>query len=177
MLSTDNFDFKSISVYFPNVTSTFVRFESKEIYVKNTFSAILAVSALIIIGLACNASTANMSSLKIAKDKDGKQEATTFKPGDTIYALATISNSPGKVTVKFRLKADEVAGTPKGEVIKGSEVPVELPSSGVATYSLPIPVGVSGGKYTLEVDMHNDAGEKKDGKTATITIDAPSDGT
>ena len=137
---------------------------------KNTFGAIVAISALIVIALACNASTANMSSLKVSKDKEGTQETTTFKPGDTIYAVATISNSPGKTTTKFRLKADEVSGIPKGDVIPGSEVAVDLPGSGTATYSLPIPASVKGGKFILEADMHNETGEKKDGKTSPVTI-------
>ena len=140
---------------------------------KNTFGAIAAISALIVIVLACNASTANMSSLKVSKDKEGTQETTTFKPGETIYAIATISNSPGKTTTKFRLKADEVSGIAKGEVVPGSEVAVDLPGSGTAVYSLPIPATVKGGKFTLEADMHNETGEKKDGKTSPVTIEAP----
>ena len=138
---------------------------------KNTFSTFAAISALIVIALACNMSTANMSSLKVSKDKEGKQETTTFKPGETIYAVATISNSPGKTTTKFRLKADEVSGMTKGDVIPGSEVQVELPAgSGTAMYSLPIPASVKGGTFTLEADMHNETGEKKDGKTSPVTI-------
>ena len=140
---------------------------------RNTLGAIAAISALIVIALACNASTANMSSLKVSKDKEGTQETTTFKPGETIYAVATISNSPGKTTTKFRLKADEVSGMSKGELIPGSEVVVDLPGSGTATYSLPIPSSVKGGKFTLEADMHNETGEKKDGKTSPVTIEAP----
>ena len=137
---------------------------------KNSFGAIAALSTLIVIGLACNMSTANMSSLKVSKDKEGKQETTTFKPGETIYAVATISNSGSKTTTKFRLKADEVSGMTKGEVIPGSEVAVDLPSSGTANYSLPIPATVKGGKFILEADMLNDEGEKKDGKTSPVTI-------
>jgi len=138
--------------------------------VKNTFGAIAAISALILIGLACNMSTANMSSLKVSKDKEGKQETTAFKPGETIYAIATISNSPGKTMTKFRLKVDEASGMTKGEVVPGSEVAVDLPGSGTATYSLPIPSGVKGGKFILEADMHDDTGEKKDGKSSPVTI-------
>jgi hypothetical protein len=137
---------------------------------KNTFSVFAAISALIVIALACNMSTANMSSLKISKDKEGKQETTTFKAGETIYAVATISNSPGKTITKFRLRADEVAGRVKGDVIPGTEVGVELPGAGMAVYTLPIPAGANGGTFTLEADMHNDAGEKKDGKASPVTI-------
>lgn len=115
-------------------------------------------------------STANMSSLTVSKDKDGKQASTSFKSGDTIYSVATISNAPGKVSVKFNLTADDVTGMTKGELVKGSDVNIDLPSSGTATYSLPIPNGVPSGKYILTADMHNEAGEKKDGKTATLDI-------
>ena len=144
---------------------------SKEHQMKNAFSTFAAVATLILIALACNMSTANMSSLKVAKDKSGKQETTTFKAGETIYAVATISNSPGKTTTKFRLKADEVSGRTKGEVILGSEVAVELPGTGTAIYTLPIPASVIGGTFILEADMLNETGEKKDGKTSAITIE------
>ena len=137
---------------------------------KNTFGAVAAISAFIVIALACSASTANMSSLKVSKDEGGKQETTAFKPGETIHAASTISNAPGKTTTKFRLKADQVAGMSAGDVIPGSEISVDLPGSGTATYQLTIPTSVKGGKFTLEADMINEAGEKKDGKTSPITV-------
>lgn len=138
----------------------------------NTFGAIAAIFALTFIALACSASTANMSSLKVSKDEGGKQESTAFKPGETIHASATISNAPGKTTTKFRLKADEVPGMTKGDVIPGSEISVELQGSGTTTYQLTIPASVKGGKFILEADMMNEAGEKKDGKTSQITVGA-----
>jgi hypothetical protein len=160
--------YPAICVYF--IANEMTR-HLKEHHMKNTFSVLAAISALIVITLACNMSTANMSSLKISTDKEGKQETTTFKPGETIYAVATISNSPGKTTTKFRLKADDVPGTTKGYVIPGSEVQVELPAGGgTAMYSLPIPASAKGGTFTLEADMHDEKDEKKDGKASTITI-------
>jgi hypothetical protein len=139
--------------------------------VKNKFQLVIAVAALFVVGIACNMSTANMSSFKVGKDKEVKTEASSFKSGDTIYGVATISNAPGKVSVKFQLTADDVKGMTKGEMIKGSDVNIDLPGSGTATYSLPIPDGVPSGKYILTADMHNDANEKKDSKTVTITIE------
>lgn len=123
-------------------------------------SAILAIFAA-----ACSFTTANMSSFKASKDKEGKQETTSFKAGETIYANAVISNSIGKTTTKVWLQDD------KGKPIPGSEVKIDLPSSGTANYSLPIPMGVPGGKYTLHADMLDEKGEKKDGKTVDITIE------
>ena len=139
----------------------------------NNLGAIAAISLLIFIVLACNASTANMSSLKVSKDEGGKQESTVFQPGETIHASATISNAPGKTTTKFRLKADEVPGMTKGDVIPGSEISVDLQGSGTATYQLKIPTTVKGGKFTIEADMMNEAGEKKDGKSSPITVGPP----
>jgi hypothetical protein len=139
--------------------------------VKNKFQLVFAVAALFAVGVACNMSTANMSSLKVGKDKEVKTEAASFKGGDTIYGLAEISNSMSEVTVKFRLNAEDVKGITKGEVVPGSSVEVKLPSSGTASYSLPVPNGVEGGKYILTADMHNEAGEKKDTKSVNITIE------
>ena len=138
---------------------------------KNKFQLVFSIAALFAFGIACNMSTANMSSFKVGKDKEVKTEASSFKGGETIYGVATISNAPGETTVKFQLTADDVSGMTKGELVKGSNVDVKLPSSGTATYSLPIPNGVPGGKYILTADMHNETGEKKDGKTTTITIE------
>jgi hypothetical protein len=115
---------------------------------------------------------ANLSSFKTSKDKDGTQEATTFKAGDTVYANAVVSNAPGKVTVRMYLTADaDVAGVKKGETLPGSEVKVDLPGSGTAKYSLPIPAGMNSGKFRVVAEMLNEAGEKKDSKSAAISIE------
>ena len=122
---------------------------------------------------ACEFSTAALSDMTISKDKDGKEIASTFKPGDTIYARATVSGSMSKHTVKFKVTADDVKGMTKGETVKGSEMPVELASSGVAILTLPVPQGVMAGKYTVVADMVDEKGEVKGNKTASVTIDAP----
>lgn len=137
---------------------------------KNKFQLAFSIAAVFVIGIACNMSTANMSSLTVSTDKEGKQPTTSFKSGDTIYSVATISNAGSKVSVKFNLTADDVTGMTKGELIKGSDVNIDLPGSGTATYSLPIPNGVPSGKYILTADMHNDTGEKKDSRTTTLDI-------
>jgi len=121
--------------------------------------------------MACSFSTANLSSFKTSKDADGKQEATTFKAGETIYANAIVSNSPGKVSVKISLTADDAPGMKKGETVKGSEVKIDLPGSGTAKYSLPIPANLASGKFTVVADMLNENGEKKDGKSVAISIE------
>lgn len=133
---------------------------------KKRISILLTIAAVAVAAGACSFSTASMSSFKASKDKEGKQEATSFKAGETIYGNAVISCSMSKTTTRLYLK-DE-----KGEIVKGSEVKIDLPSSGTANYSLPLPMGVPGGKYTLFAEMLDDKGEKKDTKSVAITIEA-----
>lgn len=143
---------------------------------KNKFQLAFSITALFAFGLACNMSTANLSSFKVGKDENVKTEASTFKSGEKIYGVAVVSNAPGETTVKFQLTADAVEGMTKGETIKGSNVDVKVPDGGgTATYSLTVPNGAPGGKYIITADMHNDAGEKKDSKSASITIEGSED--
>ena len=137
---------------------------------KNKISFALVITILAAFAMACNfsASTASISSFKSAKDKEGKQETSTYKVGETIYANAEVAYAIEKVTVKFNL-TDE-----KGAVQPGSDVKVDLPSSGTARYSLAIPAGFKSGKYTINAEMLNDKGEKKDNKTVSITIEGGS---
>jgi hypothetical protein len=136
----------------------------------NRFNFALASGLLAIAALACSATTANISSLKIGKDKEVSQETSTFGPNDPIYGVATISNVPGKVKVKGRLAFDDVPGQQTGP-IPGVETTVDLGGSGTATYTFtPRSDGWPKGKYKFEVIMSNEAGEQKDQKSATFTV-------
>ncbi len=126
--------------------------------------AVFAVALFLIQG--CNVSTANMSSLETFSDKEGKNKTTSFKAGDTIYAKATISNNPGKVKVKYSLM------DPSGKAMNGADVSVDIEGDGFASYSLPTTPAMPAGSYKLNADMLNDAGEKKDSKSATLTVAA-----
>ena len=89
----------------------------------STFGAMLFVTLL----AACNfsISTANLSSLKIGKDKDITTEATTFAPKDDVYAVAVVSNSGSKTTVKFQLIAEKVEGQADNFQIPGLAMSVD----------------------------------------------------
>jgi len=128
---------------------------------------VISLGFLVVLALACkfSASTANISGLKIGKDKSVTTETSTFAPNDTVYAVATISNSMSKVKVKGRLVPEDAPGD------KGPEDTVELPSSGTATFTFTPPAsGFPPGKYKIEVIMMNEEGEQKDTKSATFTV-------
>lgn len=135
--------------------------------------SMIGLGLLVAAALACSfsASTANISSVKVGKDKGVSTQATTFGPSDTIYGVAEISNSPGKVTAKGRLNFDDVEGHPAGPV-PGAEASVELPGSAAANFTFSPPAtGWPKGKYKLDVTMLNENGEQKDEKTATFTVE------
>jgi len=124
----------------------------------------------VILGCKFSASTANISSLKLGKDKNVSKEATSFAAKDTIYATAEISNAPDKLKVKGRLIVDDVEGQEKGP-IPGLEDTVDLPGSGTAIFTFSPPSsGWPKGKYKLEVLMLNEGGEQKDQKAASFTV-------
>jgi hypothetical protein len=132
----------------------------------------LGLGLLIFAGLACNfsASTANISGLKLGKDKDVTAETSSFAASDTVYAVATVSNAPGAVKVKGRLAIDEVEGEQSGP-IPGLEKTLDLPGSGTATYTFsPPPTGWPKGKYKVEVLMLDEKGEQKDQKTSNFSV-------
>jgi hypothetical protein len=135
----------------------------------NRFNFALASGLLALAALACSATTANISSLKIGKDKEVSQETSTFGANDPIYGVATISNAPGKVKVKGRLVVEDVPGQQAGPT--SLEKTLDLDGSGTATYSFtPPPDGWPKGKYKLEVILMNEGGEQKDQKTASFTV-------
>lgn len=139
---------------------------------KTRVNLLLALGLLVAAGLACNfsATTANISELKLGKGQGASQETTTFGAGDTVYAVATVSNVPDKVKVKGLLAFEEVEGEQKGP-IPGLEKTLDLPGSGTATYTFtPPPNGFPKGKYKVEVFMLNEAGEQKDQKSASFTV-------
>lgn len=138
----------------------------------NIRNAAFALGLLLAVGLACNfsASTANISGLKLGKDKDATAETSSFASGDTVYAVATISNVPDKVKVKGRLVVDDVAGQQSGPV-PGLENTLELAGDGTATFTFTPPEsGWPKGKYKVEVLMMNEAGEQKDQKSANFSV-------
>lgn len=132
----------------------------------------LGLAVLLATALACNfsATTANISSLKLSKEKGAATETSSFAASDTIYAAAEISNAAEKLKAKGRLSAEQVEGIDAGP-IPGAETTLDLPGSATATFTFtPPPGGWPPGRYKVEVMMLNEAGEQKDQKSATFTV-------
>ncbi|MGZ8845622.1 MAG: hypothetical protein ACXW3C_04080 [Pyrinomonadaceae bacterium] len=137
---------------------------------KSRIKAALALALLFALVVACNMSTANLSSVKLGKDKTASQETSTFGADETVYAVAVVSNAPGKVKVKGALAFEDVEGQKPGP-IPGLEKTLDLDGSGTATYTFtPPPSGWPKGKFKVEVTLMDESGAQKDQKSATFSV-------
>lgn len=142
-------------------------------YFHRSFTAV-GLTALLVLTTSCNVTTANLSSLKVGKDANVSAEADTFAPKDTIYAVATVSNVPSKVTVKIETTYDEPTDGKPSYHIADLDKSFDVDSSSTVTYNIaPPPNGWPAGKYHLTASMYVEGGEKKDEKTAGFTVEAP----
>lgn len=132
-----------------------------------------ALGLLLMSVLACKFSftTANISNLKLGKDKDASTPASSFAPRDTIYVVADVSNAPSKMKLKARLLVDSVEGFSAGSLFPGAETTIDLPGSATGTFTFTPPgAGWPNGSYKVEVNMLNEDGEQKDQKTANFSV-------
>ena len=135
-------------------------------------STLLGLGLLLLYVGGCKVSctTANVSSLRFSKDAKGTTQTKEFAPGDTVYAIATVSNNPGKVTLKFRLFTEKVEGEQENAPVPNADVTVDVDGSGGGVYTL-TPQGRvwAPGRYRVEVVMLYN-GEQKDKKADTFTV-------
>lgn len=137
----------------------------------NSWNSVLALGVMLAVLLGCSATTANISSLKVSTDEQGKNEAKSFKPDDKVYAIAQISNNGGKVQAKFRILFDDVDGQEAGTLVQGAETTLDIEGDRPAIFWITLPAsGFSNGRYKIEVNMLTESGEQKDQETATFEV-------
>jgi hypothetical protein len=134
-------------------------------------STILGLGLLLLYVGGCKVSctTANISSLKLSKDEAGTTPTKEFAPGETVYAMATVSNNPSKVTIRFRLVYEKVEGQKENSPVPDSDKPFEIDGDGRALYYAKLPPGWPAGRYNVEAAMLVD-GQQKDQKAETFTV-------
>lgn len=141
---------------------------------KHRLNLALALGILAAVFSACsfNLTTANIRSLKISKDEDGKNEASTFGPGEKVYVVADVANNVGKVQVKFRVLYDDVEGKDTGTAVGGAEKTLDIEGSRPAIFWVTLPgSGFANGRYKAEVTMYAENGQQKGQQTATFKVE------
>lgn len=133
--------------------------------------SLILIGQILAAASACSFTTANISGMKLSKDKEGTVVTNTFAPHDNIHASASVSNVPSKVSLKFRLITEKVVGQPENSPVPQFDTTVEIPRDGTGYYSLSPPTaGWPAGKYRIEVTMHIESGEQKDQEAMTFTV-------
>lgn len=135
---------------------------------KKHLGAVLALALLIIVALACSGSfnTANISELKFGATKDASPSSTTFKTGDDVYAVATVSNASGKLKLTWRVTYEDAPPKAKGEEVGNKTMDFEGSSQLWQQFSSPIP-----GEYKVEATLTDESGKKLDSKSGTVKIE------
>jgi hypothetical protein len=136
------------------------------------YSLSLALVLMLGPGLAVSlAAKANISGLRLGKDKAISREADSFGSEDTIYAAAEISNVAGTVNVKARLLVRDVPGQQRGP-IAGLEANVDMGRGGTANFDFSAPTkGWPLGKYIVEVVVLGEDGEEIDKRSAELIVE------
>lgn len=136
-----------------------------------SLACVLLIMVAAMMGCKFSFTTANISNLKLSKDKGGSSTTSSFGSRDTIYALADVSNAPSKMKLKARLLIDKIEGYESGKPVPGVETTIDLPGSAVGTFTFSPPnAGWPSGSYKVEVTLLNEEGEQKDQKTETFSV-------
>lgn len=132
---------------------------------------IVMLFAVTIAACSFDVSTANISSLKLSKDKEGTKQTSSFGLKDDVYANGTISNAPGKVKLRWRLIVEKVEGQPENAPATNLDRSFDLEGDGHSDYHLSAPQdGWPPGKYKVEFSLLDESGVQKDQKIAPFTM-------
>ncbi len=118
---------------------------------------VLVGLALITIALlpACSvsASTANISCVKMANDKEGKHPTKVFSPDETFYCIVDLSNAPDDTTVKAVWTAVDVEGVDPNTKIDVAET---TSGSGQLQFNLTNDGPWPAGKYKVDLLLNDE---------------------
>ena len=137
---------------------------------KNKINVSIALGIVILAAMACSFSTANLSEIKLAKDKDGGGASTSFKPNDEIFVVTAVNNASGKNKVKFRVLFDKVEGAQTDTVAYKLDTTLDVDGSRPVWFNFSHPEGFISGTYKTEVVLTGDDGKELDRKTGSFTI-------
>ena len=138
----------------------------------NKFNFLCVLVILTLTSLACNfsTSTANLSDVKLGKDKDASSPMTSFNANDEIFVVTGVNSAIGKNKVKFRVLFDKVDGSPTGTVAYKLEKEMDVEGSRAVWFNFSMPGGFAPGSYKTEVILTNEEGKELERKNGSFTI-------
>lgn len=139
----------------------------------NKSSILISLAVLILVIIGCDTGPASITSLKTAKDKDGKEASAVFKADDKIFARADISNNLENTKIRSNMTAaEDLEGLKKGEIFPGTDSTEDFKSeSDIQWLEYSHPDGFPVGKYKINMELMDKEGKKLDSKSVEITIE------
>jgi len=137
---------------------------------QNKINSIIALGALLVAGLACSFSTANLSEIQFDKDKSASNPKTKFNPEDEVFAITSVNNAGGANKVKFRLLFDDVEGAKSGTVAYKVEKELKTEGSQKIWLNFGVPNGFVPGSYEVEAVLTDESGKELDRKSGIFTV-------
>lgn len=137
---------------------------------QNKINSIIALGALLLAGLACSFSTANLSEIQFDKDKSASSPKTKFNPEDEVFAITSVNNAGSANKVKFRLLFDDVEGAKSGTVAYKVEKELKTEGSQKVWLNFGVPNGFVPGRYKVEAVLTDESGKELDRKTGTFIV-------
>lgn len=113
---------------------------------------------------------AKIGSLKIGKDEKVTKTEDTFQPGETLYAVADITNAPSQSKARFRIVYEDVAGKKSGEMVPGAEKTLDVEGDNSASFYAKLPGDFPGGRYGLQVRLADKEDNPVAGQSTSFTV-------
>lgn len=135
----------------------------------------LILGCLLTILSACSRD-AKIGSLKIGKDEKVNKTEDTFKPGETLYAVADVTGAGSGSKARFRIVYEDVAGQKFGEMVPGAEKILDVEGDNTATFFANLPSGFPNGRYSLQVRLADKDDNPVAGQSASFTVTGGSAG-
>lgn len=144
---------------------------------KKTINLCLVLGILLTFGLACsfNTTTANLSEIKLATDKEGKNEVKTAKVGETLYVLSNLNNALEAYKVRWEVYTENVKGVESGKHLEPFDMEQNVSGSTNIGYTLKLKEGTSNGDYRVKVILLGEGGKEIDSKSAVFKLEGGQD--
>jgi hypothetical protein len=117
-----------------------------------------------------------INSMKIGKDEKVSKQEDTFKPGETLYAVAEVSGAGTGSKARFRIVYEDVAGQKFGEMVPGAEKILDVEGDNTATFFANLPGGFPSGRYSLQLRLADKDDNPVAGQSASFTVSGGSAG-
>ncbi len=133
---------------------------------KRNFNLIITLNILLVVVLACEFTTANLSEITFSDDETGKRNFISATQNKKIYALSSINNTKGKHIIRWKVTTSE------GKELSLPENEIKIEGARKIWLTLTLnPQAFPEGKYNFQVTLINEKGDKEiDTKTAVLEV-------